>query len=95
MSRVRTSFSLTPEVHSMLADLHALLGVSRSTLVNDLLSEALPPMLRMARRSPVYRTHVEGMARLQGDTAAEVDALVQRLQVLLAEQNRDGEGGGS
>ena len=44
MAHKRVSLSLTPDVHDALNDVSHLLGVSRSSLVNELLSELLPTM---------------------------------------------------
>lgn len=49
MAHKRVSLSLTPEVHKALTDTAELMGVSRSSLVNEMLSEGLPALAEVLR----------------------------------------------
>lgn len=78
MAHKRVSLSLTPEVHAALTETSSLMGVSRSSLVNEMLSEGLPTLSEFLRA-------VHGAAA--GDAAirlrgASAGAIRQRLNAL-------------
>ena len=78
MAHKRVTLSLSPEVHAALDETASLMGVSRSALVNEMLSEGLPTLaefLRAVRGSG----SVGAAMRLRGASAG---AIRQRLNAL-------------
>lgn len=78
MAHKRVSLSLTPEVHDALTETARLMGVSRSSLVNEMLSEGLPTLAEFLR-AVRGAGPTDAAMRLRGASAG---AIRQRLNEL-------------
>lgn len=81
MARVRTSFSLPPEIVRQLDYVSGRMGVTRSALVADVLGDALGPLCELLRSMPDDPPAPGSDAALRARGASE-DVIRGRLEAL-------------
>lgn len=71
MAHKRVSLSLAPEVYDALTEVAHLMGISRSALVNEMLSEGLPSLAEFVKQVKGVQGSDAAM-RLRGASAAAI-----------------------
>jgi hypothetical protein len=75
----KVSLALDPDVVSDLGYITTRLGVSRSALVNNLLTECVPTMRKLLEQVPLSPTPAD-VVRFRGDSASIVQERIADLQ---------------
>lgn len=81
MAKLKIALSLSPGVVDNLDYISGRLGISRSALVDNLLTESLPVMRKLFEQVPYSPTPVD-VVRARGESAAIVQDRIDQLQAL-------------
>lgn len=81
MARLKIALSLSPGVVTDLDYISGRLGISRSALVDNLLTESLPVMRKLFEQIP-YSPNQLDVVRARGQSQAIVEERIQELQAI-------------
>ena len=81
MSKLKVALSLSPGVVTDLDYISGRLGISRSALVDNILTESLPVMRKLFEQVPYSPTPVD-VVRARGESAVIVQDRINELQAL-------------
>lgn len=79
---IKTSMSLTPGVYANLCTISTRLGVSRSALVSELLSDPLEEMCKLFEHVPAAPT-VADLVRFRGESMRVVQERIASMDALV------------
>jgi len=89
MAHKRVSLSLTPEVYAALDETASLMGVSRSSLVNEMLAEGLPTLSEFLRAVRGAEPSTGAAMRLRGASAGAIRSRLNALRDAVDELDPD------